>query len=752
MKKYGLFSGLLLGTLLMASQAMALVAPPASITMPPSPDADGTFQIKWTRSTTPGAVSVLEEATNPAFTGATVVYTGTGNYTTRVKTSAAATYYYRVRATKAGDPDGPSAYTVGASGVEVSNRLPAPTSISAPATDVDGSYTVVVSRLPSGTSYVIEESINGGAFAEIYVGTTYYKAVKNGATPRTYTYQARARKTGSVDSSPTAQVNVVVFAFTGSATLATTYPTQGAAWTGSSHSNPNNQGPGSGSCIGCHSPTGEKTASLAGIVSCEGCHGIAPGGVLPNSSIAAFDSCAKCHNSHYSATTSIASDFSASAHGTTPYAPEFGTDKCVVCHNPHTANVPTSTICVTCHSGAHVAHQGTLPDCTNCHAAHSLSLSAGASAAYHAAVSNTASSAFCGTCHSNAPHYGGTAFHKAQYVSDASLPVSCSSCHGNPVNTSVNAAILVQFAGSAHGNPAGEAWRHFDWRSASRAACARCHAGTAFVAKLDNENSSTNVYQATDVLKAGEVLNCSACHTDAGTGTLRRTSEAFTINITNGTVSYDVDGASTLCARCHSGRETGDSIKNDPSTTGVRGFIASHYLAAAGTLYNLGGYEYDTTYNTLGSHKGIGTGTDEEGPCVTCHMPGKNHTFVAGSSAVCTSCHADTAATLAAAKASYDTALNTLKLALEAKGIHYASTHPNFFTTAYVVGGVNAPVTNWAVPYGAVSWKNTMGAAFNYYLLVNEPGAYIHNYAYAMKLIDDSIDFLNDGVLNDNGL
>ena len=44
---------------------------------------------------------------------------------------------------------------------------------------------------------------------------------------------------------------------------------------------------------------------------------------------------------------------------------------------------------------------------------------------------------------------------------------------------------------------------------------------------------------------------------------------------------------------CHTGRETGDSIKNDPdATTGVRSFINSHYLAAGGQLFGTTGYEY----------------------------------------------------------------------------------------------------------------------------------------------------------------
>jgi hypothetical protein len=41
-----------------------------------------------------------------------------------------------------------------------------------------------------------------------------------------------------------------------------------------------------------------------------------------------------------------------------------------------------------------------------------------------------------------------------------------------------------------------------------------------------------------------------------------------------------------------------------------------------------------------------------------------------------------------------------------------------------------------------------MGAAFNLHLLTHEPGAYAHNMVYAKRLIYDSIDYLDDGVLN----
>ena len=424
------------------------------------------------------------------------------------------------------------------------------------------------------------------------------------------------------------------------------------------------------------------------------------------------------------------------------------------------AEVPTVVLAQvrTAHSGTFVfetpkvsiavanAQSAANSGCVSCHSAQPVRVHG---------YSNLANS--CVDCHSDAPHsatvqvpaphYGGNAFLKAQYVSTASLPISCADCHGEPGTTTANQVIVMQFADSAHGDPAGEAWIHYDWRSANRSSCARCHTGTAFVAKLGNENDSSNVFQSGDVLKPGEALACSACHSDAGTGALRDAAQQFTINMRNGaTVTYDVAGASTLCARCHSGRETGESIKADTDVTGIRGFIDSHYQPAAGTLYNMAGYEYaGQSYDSLGSHKLLGA--TSQGPCVTCHMPGKNHALGAVN---CGTCHEGATAPVVNAanlKTSYDAALNDLKLALQAKGIHYGPVHPFFYTAPYVAGGVNTPFTNWASIYGADHWKDTMGAAFNYNLLWSEKGAYAHNNAYAMKLIADSIDFLNDGTI-----
>lgn len=383
----------------------------------------------------------------------------------------------------------------------------------------------------------------------------------------------------------------------------------------------------------------------------------------------------------------------------------------------------------------------------------------------------------CQSCHSGnygvynpdltlkTPHGGGVDASQpapqAQYVS---ANISCADCHANHDND-----INAQFAESAHGDANGEGWKHYDWRSASRAACARCHNGTAFVAKLGKEADATNIFTAAEAGKPGEVLSCTSCHTDLAEGTVRPAG-AFTASYSNGaTQAFPDVGASNLCVRCHGARENGQSIVNDPDADGVRSFLNSHYLAAGSMVFASGGYEYAGQNYDLGLHQNIGVqnygDTGANGPCVACHMGAENadHTWevvtkdettgviTAVKSDACVKCHGDIpVADMQGTKDDFHTALESLDTALRAKGIHFYPSHPYFFTATYdtTPGATNTAFTNWAGVHGLAKWKDAMGAAFNYNLIDHDPGAYAHNKAYALKLIADSIDFLADGTVD----
>ncbi|MDF1556360.1 MAG: hypothetical protein P1P84_25060, partial [Deferrisomatales bacterium] len=124
-------------------------------------------------------------------------------------------------------------------------------------------------------------------------------------------------------------------------------------------------------------------------------------------------------------------------------------------------------------------------------------------------------------------------------------------------------------------------------------------------------------------------------------------------------------------------------------------------------------------------------------------------------------------------KHEYEGALGALQAALEARGIFFLPSYPYFFNDHNGDGVVPTPgytfdhdgdaetdpiaednrsngFTNWAGPYGVDNWRNTMGAAFNYNLLEHDPGGYAHNDFYIKGLIWDSIDFIYNGVLDND--
>jgi len=94
------------------------------------------------------------------------------------------------------------------------------------------------------------------------------------------------------------------------------------------------------------------------------------------------------------------------------------------------------------------------------------------------------------------------------------------------------------------------------------------------------------------------------------------------------------------------------------------------------------------------------------------------------------------------------------------KAVYSGSTTSGAYTV--IRSGTSGGVTSWlttTTPFypsatvdtdttGATTGKNNMGAAFNFNLLEHDPGAFAHNRFYAKRLIYDSIDWLDDNVMN----
>lgn len=314
----------------------------------------------------------------------------------------------------------------------------------------------------------------------------------------------------------------------------------------------------------------------------------------------------------------------------------------------------------------------------------------------------------------------------------------------------------------------GAAWVYYDFKASNRTACQRCHTSTGFRNMANNPtsyNAGSNVFIATGMQR--EMLYCWACHTDnkghlRNPGTFVSPGSAYVLP-SGRSIPTDI-GASMLCVNCHSGRQTGQYIKEYSGAITGRTFSSfnPHYLLAGGILYRTAGYEYAGRDYSPGyfKHDAVGAASSNfigglNGPCVGCHMrDSKNHIFlpvtkkadgsiddIPANADVCSKCHygsdALTPDILNTEAEGYDAAITTLQTVLNNQGMYWKAAHPYFYTTS-----------SWTTAYTSWSNKDTLGAAYNLNLLKHEPGGYAHNRMYVKKLLYDSLDYLDDGLLN----
>jgi hypothetical protein len=218
--------------------------------------------------------------------------------------------------------------------------------------------------------------------------------------------------------------------------------------------------------------------------------------------------------------------------------------------------------------------------------------------------------------------------------------------------------------------------------------------------------------------------------------------------------------------------------------------IVSHYLTAGASLLQSVGYEFthldaNRSYSLTG-HQNVGMtdiyGGAARGPCITCHMKPSRHTFeplstsksnsnlwlnsVNGRTSVCSDCHIAVGATNINNKTDINNKKEAHKAALTAVYANLTSYHLRP-AQVYNIRSINKTTGGAFVKYSTAGSINTtgvlqklpanlrnikgsdlMGATFNYVALTNDFGSYVHNVPYAKKLMYDTIDLLDNGVLD----
>lgn len=527
------------------------------------------------------------------------------------------------------------------------------------------------------------------------------------------------------------------------------------------------------------------------------------------SSLAASESCVRCHTTDHNISKvtgfNIVDEWTVSAHNTTNGA------GCIDCHGYGNGH-PNS--CGGCHGG-----------------------SSPVSAGFH----NPEQAGMCYKCHGldhpddvmlvKAPkHFGNMTASssnirfRASYIS-SQYAGNCRKCH-NPHNPSGAIENGRQWAGSGHGDTVGSPRTSRDFKTYGtyqpvnttfESSCVRCHTTTGFINFVTSGFSDQRPfagpgykvvqYPYTSADKTKEATGCNACHDDgkgnvysfklravpqvhiyynySGASTTNPAARAVSlqtntpVKFDNNVVYYPDSGPSNMCISCHTGRGIGSMIKiaaaapyflNFSTSTSIGG---SHAFPGAATLFQKIGYEYtgrDYSSTTF-LHNRIGVSnmnaTGNLGPCITCHLKStQSHSFrpvafsteptetdpsvgVIGSviSQTCAKCHNNATQPVWTASG------------LQTKRAGFQAALTVLYGLFYKQGVIiSRTATTWGIPtnynwnrlYGSTSGPDTMGAYTNYSVLKSDWGAYAHNDLYVKRLIYDSIDWLNDGFFNND--
>lgn len=300
-----------------------------------------------------------------------------------------------------------------------------------------------------------------------------------------------------------------------------------------------------------------------------------------------------------------------------------------------------------------------------------------------------------------------------------------------------------------------------------------------------------------------EMLNCRGCHThknarvlNPGPMPLKYYTDASG-NTQYTAATFPELGNSNQCVKCHSGRANmtgmvaasavGASTSPSALTLPQADPAMVHNFTSASILFqnvtNVGyrfyansmyaGVTLVAPHATIMGKTVLGA---VQGPCVVCHMsPASGHTFKAldtsGPSTVilaqseCTKCHKFMSGSyLDTSRAGYLNALDALKAALRTRtgggagaAVYDAAREGFFFVDKNGDGAItsadyedtdfdNVP----DAPARYASWANmgVFGAASNLFMLDKERGAYVHNRIFAQRLLLDSLDWLDNGVMN----
>ena len=325
------------------------------------------------------------------------------------------------------------------------------------------------------------------------------------------------------------------------------------------------------------------------------------------------------------------------------------------------------------------------------------------------------------------------------------------------------AALVEAGLASPHGDYHSPSFTYWNREGAVPQACATCHSQPGFIDFLGADGTAPGAIDGPAAVNAP--IGCASCHTGA----------AHALDGVTFPSGVAVDGlaASARCSVCHQGRQSGDAVAaataplGEDEVSADLAFINIHYGVAAAVMHGAdvrGGYHYPgRTYAGRFHH------VPSANTCVACHDP---HTTAVETSS-CLSCHrgVDDVRAIRTRHGDFDgdgdaaggihseieglraklfDAIRAYAAEVAGAPIGYGSRFPYFFADPDGDGRVTPEDSVMENRYR--NWTpRLLKAAYNYQVATKDPGGFVHNPAYLLQLLHDSLASLSEQVAFDAG-
>ena len=290
-------------------------------------------------------------------------------------------------------------------------------------------------------------------------------------------------------------------------------------------------------------------------------------------------------------------------------------------------------------------------------------------------------------------------------------------------------------------------------------ACAKCHNANGYLDYLGEDGSEA--YVVDEAAPIGSVVSCLVCH---NTSAHEKDSTLFPSG-----AEIDGQGMSANCAECHQGRRSSQDVANaimnlsEDEVNEELGFINVHYRVGGATRF---GSDASAAYQYPGkTYDGLFLHVPSFQTCTDCHDP---HS-VKITPSECASCHPvvtglDNLRDIREPSTpDYDgdgnttegvnyeittlhdllyEAIQTYALNIIGQPIVYTNQSPQWLIDTNGNGVADADEINSDNAYP--DWTpRLVKATYNYHLVVESAGAFIHNPRYAIQIIYDTIEDLS---------